>query len=231
MWQRQDTLSPNQRKIMKDEFIKSLISDPSRKWKPVIIDGIQTEYMISDMADLASLRMCRMMKPAKNASGYWETVIRVGDKKVNVSIHRLVAQAHIPNPDNLPEVNHKNGDKDKNWASNLEWMSHADNVIHSIETGLRDNYLPEKRYTKGEIHKVCQMLEKGKSVSTISKKTGVSKQVIRSIRRGKSWKHISKKYNISRPVTRPADIDLKEQASTTIQSDYLEEIVEFRRYS
>lgn len=49
-------------------------------------------------------------------------------------IHRLVATAFIPNPNNLPTVNHKDGDKDRNWADNLEWATQRDNNLHSFYT-------------------------------------------------------------------------------------------------
>lgn len=52
-------------------------------------------------------------------------------------VHREVALAFIPNPYNLPEVNHIDGDKHNNHVSNLEWVTHQQNVQHSFDTGLK----------------------------------------------------------------------------------------------
>lgn len=209
-WKRQDQMTIKERKEMKAKFLESLLNDPINKWKYVIIDGEKTEYMISNNGQLASLRMCRLMKPAAGSDGYIATIIKHNGKKINVAIHRLVAEAFIPNPDNLPQVNHKNGNKNINCDWNLEWMTQHDNIIHAIETGLRDNYLPEKRYSSKEINKVCKLLEKGLSNKEISKKTGVSKRVIKNIKAGRAWKHISRHYNIHKLS--------EETASTTIES-------------
>lgn len=51
-------------------------------------------------------------------------------------VHRLVALTFIPNPDGLPEVNHRDGDKRNNAVANLEWMTHADNGRHASHLGL-----------------------------------------------------------------------------------------------
>ena len=64
--------------------------------------------------------------------GYTST----GTIKIREYVHRLVAETFIPNPHNLAQVNHINGDKTDNSVSNLEWMSHADNLTHAHKTGL-----------------------------------------------------------------------------------------------
>ena len=65
-----------------------------------------------------------------------------------VRIHRLVAEAFIPNPDGLPQVNHKDGNKANNNVENLEWCSIRDNLLHSFRTGLHPNQKFEKEAGK-----------------------------------------------------------------------------------
>lgn len=64
-------------------------------------------------------------------TAYGLVVLSFKGKTKTRNVHRLVAEAFIPNPDGLRDVNHKNGDKSDNRASNLEWVSHRDNIIHA----------------------------------------------------------------------------------------------------
>lgn len=70
----------------------------------------------------------RVLVQISNDKGYKR--IRLYGKMY--SVHRLVAEAFIPNPNNLPEVNHKNGIRNDNNVNNLEWCSHRDNILYSI---------------------------------------------------------------------------------------------------
>lgn len=68
-----------------------------------------------------------------------------------VRIHRLVAEAFIPNPEGLPQVNHKDGNKANNNVENLEWCSIRDNLLHSFRTGLHPNEKFEKEAGKRSV--------------------------------------------------------------------------------
>lgn len=72
------------------------------------------------------------LKPWISKHGYALVDLSVNKKITHKSVHRLVALAFIPNPDNKPEVNHKDGDKLNNSATNLEWSTKSENIAHSF---------------------------------------------------------------------------------------------------
>lgn len=82
----------------------------------------------------------------------WYILVNIFSK--NLRVHRLVAQAFIPNPLNLPEVNHKNGIKNDNRIENLEWSTHKDNMIHAV------NILWRKLWPLWRIGKLCHLSKK-----------------------------------------------------------------------
>ena len=101
-------------------------------WKD--IEGYEGLYEVSNLGRVRSLdrvvvysngRKClykgRILKPANNTVGYFFCVLCKNGQKKKKYIHRLVAEAFIPNPDNLPEVNHRDEVKTNNHVENLEW--------------------------------------------------------------------------------------------------------------
>lgn len=67
---------------------------------------------------------------------YAKLTVRVNGEAKRSSVHRLVANAFIPNPENKPEINHINGDKFDNRKENLEWCTHSENMIHAVANGI-----------------------------------------------------------------------------------------------
>ena len=68
--------------------------------------------------------------------GYYQTVFRINGKRIYVRVHRLIAEALVPNPDNLPMVNHIDGNKLNNDPSNLEWCTNSHNTQEAYNKGL-----------------------------------------------------------------------------------------------
>lgn len=93
------------------------------------IEGYEGLYQISNKGHVKSLYNGseRILKPRDNGRGYLRVHLTKENTSKHIRVHRLVARAFIPNPDNLPEVNHKDENKKNNCVENLEWMRHIDN--------------------------------------------------------------------------------------------------------
>lgn len=112
-------------------------------WKPV--SGFENYYEVSSLGAIRSVSRvvdfgCRkrktpagIIKPWKDKNGYACVSLWAHNKGVSKKIHRLVANAFIPNPTNKPQVNHKNGIKSDNRVENLEWVSAQENMRHSFD--------------------------------------------------------------------------------------------------
>ena len=116
-------------------------------------------------------------------------------KRKQVAVSRLVAQAFIPNPLNLPEVNHKKGkQKWNNRVSNLEWTTGKGNVHHAWKHKLAKPVRGSKHgnavITSLDALKVKQLLAKGWKHLRIAASTGVSKDIVENISQGRAWKHV-----------------------------------------
>ena len=81
----------------------------------------------------------RILKTQLDQKGYQRFSITIDRQKKTYKLHREVAKAFIPNEHNLPQVNHKNGNKADNSANNLEWVTNLENAHHAIENGLWGN--------------------------------------------------------------------------------------------
>lgn len=86
------------------------------------------------------------IKAGKSSNGYMTVCLpSIGGSK---TVHRIVAETFIPNPDRKPCVNHINGDKSDNRVENLEWVTHSENAIHAYKNGLKKVDMDECRKAK-----------------------------------------------------------------------------------
>ena len=126
-------------------------------WKSVV--GYEGYYEISNLGNVLSLERVieyeyktksgiiikRSIKKSKKLKtrigdvGYYTTDFQVNNIKQTVCIHRLIAEAFIPNPENKPTVNHKDGIKTNIAISNLEWATYSENNQHAVDNNLRQS--------------------------------------------------------------------------------------------
>ena len=84
-------------------------------------------YEVSTEGQVRNITTGHILKPRDNGRGYLEVGLHTNKKRTHKYIHRLVAEAFIPNPNNKPEVNHIDEDKTNNSVNNLEWLTHKEN--------------------------------------------------------------------------------------------------------
>lgn len=114
------------------KLIESVEQPDVERWRPV--PGFEQDYEVSDHGRIRSHRkgFVQILKPIlEKWNGYFTvSLFDMGGKMHKVKIHRLVASAFIPNPDDLPCVNHRDENKTNNHVDNLEWCSKAYNSVY-----------------------------------------------------------------------------------------------------
>ncbi len=114
-----------------------------RIWRPLIYRGKNIErFLISNDGEIMNRNTNRIIKQYTTPKGYRTVVTTLGhdEDKLNIRVHRAVAETFIPNPSGLPMVNHIDGNKQNNTVENLEWCTSKENVQHAITTGLFNPY-------------------------------------------------------------------------------------------
>lgn len=167
-------------------------------WKDIC--GYEGMYQVSDTGVVKSTSRIgfdgrnvneRILKPYKMPNGYMTVCLRKDGVTSRMYVHRIVCEAFIDNPDNLPVVNHKDGNKANNTAQNLEWSTYSHNNQHAIDTGLKQ--IGEQWYNaKLSKNDVIKILQRGKysTYENIAKEYGVTKATIRDVLTGRTWKSV-----------------------------------------
>lgn len=145
------------------------------------------QYEAAENGDIISLkrRQRRALVGKVAKTGYRMVVITIGKKKHYLSVHRLIATAFIPNPNNYREVNHKDGDKLNNRVENLEWVTTYQNQLHAITSGLR----PSLKLNFEKAREIRELYATGEYThAQLAQKFGVKKTQIGYIIQNKRWK-------------------------------------------
>lgn len=171
---------------------------------PLTLDDLDGEiwrdlfdgYQVSNFGRVKSIykKTAHIRKPFLLHS-YLAVDLRRYGKRQRPVVHRLVAEAFIPNPDNKPQGNHIDGCKFNNHVSNLEWVTQSENIQHALRTGLKksgeDNYRAIfSNETAQWIRAVYKPYDKIFGAIPLAKLLGVSEATIRAIVSGKHYKYI-----------------------------------------
>ncbi|HEX2900801.1 MAG TPA: NUMOD4 domain-containing protein, partial [Bacteroidia bacterium] len=160
---------------------------PGEEWRPVA--GFEGKYAVSSHGRVISFRrnpQGRLMTSYPRPRNYRSVVLSSPQKDLHTQVHRLVANAFIPNPEGKPGVNHKDGNPENNVVGNLEWATHAENMLHAVKTGLK----PSKLSLQDTVE-IRQLYEAGAFQDAIATKFGISQSMVSFIVQGKRMARFS----------------------------------------
>lgn len=160
--------------------------------------GYGTSYSVSDLGRVVSHVRTRGGKQIELftwvTSRYRYVRLSWRGKKTNIRLHRLVAMAFIPNPDNKPCVNHKNGNRDDNRAENLEWVTCSENSRHAASTGLfnpaRGDQHGMAKLTSDDVRMIRSLRSGGSRPGAIARQFGVHYNTVYDIVSRRNWCHV-----------------------------------------
>lgn len=143
------------------------------------------DYEITEDGRVINKHTGRVLKGQPNGKGYLRVHI---DGKLRF-IHRMVAEKYVPNPDNLEQVNHKDGNKLNNCAENLEWVSNQQNRDHAVKNGLHihGEACPWAKLTQKDVDFI-RTLQGYKTSTEVASYYDVSPATIRGIWNGRIWR-------------------------------------------
>lgn len=156
------------------------------KW--AIIPGASCNHQISNTGKVKTfyLNEEKIMKPSVDNCGYEKISISINGKRKTFTIHKLVALFFLPNPLDLKEINHIDGNKRNNNVNNLEWCTRSENVSHAFLMGLKVNKKGEESLLSKEFNQFDlegNLIKKWRGVKQCSKELGIndSRQITQNL--------------------------------------------------
>lgn len=146
------------------------------------------DYIITKNGEVINKHNGHIVKPQKNGKGY----LRVSIGKKLMFVHRLVAEKYVPNPNNLPQVNHKDGNKLNNYVNNLEWCTNQENRNHAVKNNLhiKGEQCSYSKLTEKNVIYILQNMNIPNRI--LGKKFNVSPSTINDIKKRRTWKHLKR---------------------------------------
>ncbi len=161
-----------------------------------IIPDTEAVYSISNYGNVRNNTTMYTLKPFITARGYLQVSMQFTSRieRITIGVHKLVAKAFVENPDNKPYVNHIDGVKTNNKATNLEWVTPLENNEHAVKQGLiasgEASYLAV--LTEKAVLQIIEDLKAGERNVDLARRFNVAPNTIDDIRCNRTWRYIER---------------------------------------
>lgn len=161
------------------------------KWK---IFKYSDKYEVNILGQIRNVRTGRYTQPVPDKDGYFRVVVYFNGKTNNYIVHRIIAEHFIPNPNNYPIINHKDGNKQNNKISNLEWCTNLQNMQHAARNGFFHGRKGEEhhnaRLAENDIREIRKLRKQGVLRNDVAKRFSIQPQQVTRICSYQRWGHV-----------------------------------------